>query len=77
MDNDEPDTLGVKIPRATLVDLKLTHTLGKARLGLALNNLLDRKYYNYAVRSAFVADRYSVYPLTGRTIGATLEFKLE
>lgn len=77
MDNDEPNTLGVKIPSATLVDLKLSHDLGKARLGLALNNLLDRKYYNYAVRSAFVADRYSVYPLTGRTIGATLEFKLE
>ena len=77
MDNDEPNTLGVKIPSATLVDFKLSHALGKARVGLAVNNLLDRKYYNYAVRSAFTADRYSVYPLSGRTIGATLEFQLE
>ena len=76
MDNDEPNSLGTRIPSYTVVDLKATHDLGKVRIGLAINNLFDEKYYNYAVRSAFVADRYAVYPLPGRTVGLSAEIKL-
>lgn len=76
MDNDEPNTLGTKIPAYTVVDLKAMHDLGRVRVGLAINNLFDEKYYNYAVRSAFIADRYAVYPLPGRTVSLSAEFKL-
>lgn len=76
MDNDEPNTLGTKIPAHTVVDLKATYDLGRIRIGLTVNNLLDEKYYNYAVRSAFTADRYAVYPLPGRAIGLSAEMKL-
>lgn len=76
VDNDEANTLGTKIPAYTTVDIKATKTLGGVRLGFAVNNLLDEKYYNYAVRSAFTADRYAVYPLPGRTISLSAEFKL-
>lgn len=76
MDNDEPNTLAVKIPAYTLLDLKLSREFGWGRLALAVNNVLDEDYYTYAVRSAFVADRYSVYPLPGRTVGVTAELKL-
>ncbi len=76
MDNDEPNTLGTKIPAYTVVDLKATRDLGRVRVGIAVNNLFDEKYYNYAVRSAFAADRYAVYPLPGRTLGVSLEIKL-
>jgi iron complex outermembrane receptor protein len=76
MDNDEPNTLGVKIPGFTLLDLKLSRDFGWGRLALAVNNVLDEDYYTYAVRSAFVADRYSVYPLPGRTFGVSAELKL-
>jgi iron complex outermembrane receptor protein len=76
MDNDEPNTLGVKIPAYTLLDLKLARDFGWGRLALAVNNVLDEDYYTYAVRSAFVADRYSVYPLPGRTFSLTAELKL-
>jgi iron complex outermembrane receptor protein len=76
MDNDEGNTLGVKIPSYTVTDLKLTHRAGPWTLGAAVNNLFDEKYYNYAVRSQFVADRYNAYPLPGRNIMLTLEYAL-
>lgn len=77
MDNDEPNTLGVKIPAYTTLDLKLARRFDWGRLALTVNNLFGGDYYTYAVRSAFVADRYAVYPLPGRTVGLSAEFKME
>jgi iron complex outermembrane receptor protein len=77
MDNDEPNTLGTKIPSYTTVDLKLRHSFDWGKLALSVNNLFGEHFYTYAVRSAFVADRYAVYPLAGRTVGLTAEFKLD
>ena len=73
MDNDEGNTLGVQIPAYVVADFKLTHEIGSCRLSAAVNNLFDRKYHNYAVRSQFVADRYNAYPLPERN--ATLVFE--
>ena len=73
MDNDEPNTLGTKIPAYAVVDAKLARNFGWGRLSAAVNNLFDERYYTYAVRSQFVADRYAVYPLPGRTFGLTME----
>ena len=64
MDNDEPNTLGTKVPSYAFADL-------------AINNAFDSHYYTYAVRSAFVADRYAVYPLPGRTFGLIAEFRAD
>jgi iron complex outermembrane receptor protein len=77
MDNDEGNTLGVKIPAYTVLDLKLVYRSGAWTLGAAVNNLFGEKYFNYAVRSQFVADRYNVYPLPERnmTISAMYEFR--
>lgn len=77
MDNDEPDTLGRRIPAYSLVDLKASYKAGWGRLALAVNNLFNQGYYTYAVRSAFTVDRYAVYPLPGRTIGVTAEIDLQ
>jgi iron complex outermembrane receptor protein len=77
MDNDEPNTLGVKIPGYSTVDLKLGHSFGWGQLALAVNNLFGSDYYTYAVRSAFIADRYAVYPLPGRTVALSAEFKMQ
>ena len=76
MDNDEPNTLGTKIPAYTVVDLKATRDFGKVRIGFSVNNLFDEKYYTYAVRSQFTRDRYAVYPLPGRTFSLSAEIKL-
>jgi iron complex outermembrane receptor protein len=77
MDNDEPNSLGVKIPAYAVVDLKLAREFGWGRLSAAINNLLDEQYYTYAVRSQFTADRYAVYPLPGRTFALSAEFRLD
>ena len=74
MDNDEGNTLGVKIPAYTVADLKLSHQQGAWTLSAVINNLFDRQYYNYAVRSQFVADRYNAYPLPERNVGITAEY---
>ena len=76
MDNDEPNTLGVKVPRHSTVDLKLGHSFAWGKMTLAVNNLFGAHYYTYAVRSAFIPDRYAVYPLPGRTIGLSAEFRM-
>ena len=76
MDNDEPNTLGTRIPSHTVADLKLAHSFSWGRIALAINNLFDSHYYTYAVRSAFIADRYAVYPLPGRTFGLIAELKI-
>jgi iron complex outermembrane receptor protein len=76
LDNDEPNTLDHRIPAYALVDVKLAEKFGWGRLAFAVNNLLNQSYYTYAVRSAFVPDRYSVYPLPGRTFALTAELAL-
>jgi len=76
MDNDEPNTLGVKIPSAVVADLKFAHAFSWGRVSLAVNNVFNQAYYTYAIRSQFIADRYAVYPLPGRTYGLTAEFKM-
>ncbi len=77
MDNDEPNSLGAKIPAYALLDLKLTREFSRGRLALALNNALDEAYYTYAVRSNFTPDRYNVYPLPGRTLSLTAELRVD
>jgi iron complex outermembrane receptor protein len=76
LDNDEPNTLEHRIPAYYLVDLKLVQSFSWGRLGATINNLFDEKYYDYAVRSAFTPDRYSVYPLPGRSFSLAAELVL-
>jgi iron complex outermembrane receptor protein len=76
LDNDEPNTLDHRIPSYYLMDLKLAQRFDWGRISATVNNLFDEKYYNYAVRSAFTPDRYSVYPLPGRSVGLALEIVL-
>jgi len=75
MDNDEPNNFFAKIPAYSVVDVKLAHQTGGWRLGFVINNLLDEEYYTYAVRSQFVADRYSAYPLPERTVTVFAEYR--
>ena len=74
MDNDEPNTLGVKIPAYTVVDTRLEYKTGGWTLAAAANNLFDDAYYTYAVRSSFTPDRYAAYPLPGRNFRLELAY---
>jgi iron complex outermembrane receptor protein len=75
MDNDEPNDFYTKIPAYSVVDVKLAHQRDGWRFGLVVNNLFDEEYYTYAVRSQFVADRYSAYPLPERTVTVFAEYR--
>jgi len=79
MDNDEGNTLGTRIPAYTLVDLRGAYDHGGWQFAVAVNNLFDRNYFNYAVRStsAFTPDRYNAYPLPGRTLLATVRYRFQ
>ena len=76
LDTDEPNTLGHRIPAYYVVDLKLAQSFVWGRLAATVNNLFGEKYYNYAVRSAFTPDRYSVYPLPERSLSLALELRI-
>ncbi|HSA68250.1 MAG TPA: TonB-dependent receptor [Burkholderiales bacterium] len=76
LDNDEPNTLAHRIPAYYVADVKLAQSFGWGRLAATVNNLFGEKYYDYAVRSAFVPDRYSVYPLPERTVSLAVEIRI-
>jgi iron complex outermembrane receptor protein len=75
MENDESNTFPRRIPAYASADLKLGQGFGWGRLAFAVNNLLDKKYYGYAVNST-VSDQFNVYPLPGRTFALTAEVAL-
>lgn len=77
MENDETNDLGAKIPGYGLTDLRLDHTFDQWRLTLAVNNVFDHAYFNYAVRSQFVANRFNAYPLPGRTASVALTYTFQ
>ena len=75
MENDEANTLGMKIPAYSLTDIKLVQQQGALQLSFAVNNLFDRKYFNYAVSSQFTQGKYNAYTLPGRTFYLGLSYQ--
>lgn len=75
LDNDEANSLGTTIPAYTLVNFRLDHDTGDMLLALTVNNLTNRKYYAYAVKSQFAATRYNVFPLPERSLYVSAEYR--
>lgn len=73
MENDEGNTFDRRIPGYTTADLKLQHRVGAVTASVGINNLFDRNYYAYAVRSQFVPDRFNAYPLPERSFWVGIE----
>jgi len=66
MDNDQPNTQSL-IPANATVDFKLSGQYRHFFWSLAVNNVFNALYYDYAIASAFTDGRFSAYPLPGRT----------
>jgi iron complex outermembrane recepter protein len=66
MDNDQPNKQPL-IPANATVDFKLSGEYDRFFWSLAVNNLFNAMYYDYAVASAFTEGRFNAYPLPGRT----------
>ena len=65
MDNDQPNTQPL-IGAHTLVDLRLGGEIEKFFWSVAVQNIFDVAYFDYAVASASTAGRYNAYPMPGR-----------
>jgi iron complex outermembrane receptor protein len=66
MDNDQRNAQG-RIPGDATIDLKLSGAYDHFFWSIAVNNVLDALYYDYAIASAFTPGRFSAYPLAGRS----------
>ena len=70
-DNDQTNTFQ-KIPAYTTVDLKLTGGDRVWKWQAAVNNLLDKKAFDYGVRSTTSPNIYDAYPLPERNVSFSL-----
>jgi iron complex outermembrane recepter protein len=73
-DNDPDNTFPTRMPAYTVVDVKFTQTVGKLTLGFAINNLLNKLYYSYAVASRS-SPTFNAYPQADQTFLATAEYR--
>jgi iron complex outermembrane receptor protein len=71
-DNDQANDFGRKIPSYETMDLQASHRYRGFRLVARINNLFDKKFYDYGVRSTFSPGVYNAYPLPERTFLITV-----
>jgi iron complex outermembrane recepter protein len=74
-DNDQANGFR-HMPAYSLVDLKYSHKLADWSWSLAVDNLLDKKYYSYGIRNG-AGTSFNAYPELGRRImlGAEYAFR--
>jgi iron complex outermembrane receptor protein len=73
-DNDQTNSFPDRMPAYATADLKLTHVLRSLSLSLAVNNLLDKHYYSYAIRNG-AGTSFNAYPQPGRALLASAEYR--
>jgi iron complex outermembrane receptor protein len=73
-DNDQENTFH-KMPAYTVFDLKFAQTIDRLTLGLAINNLLNKLYYSYAIKSTFGPPTFSAYPQADQTFLLTADYR--
>ncbi len=66
MDNDQANFQPL-IPGKAVVDVRIGGEIEKFFWSVAVQNVFDTLYFDYAIASAFTFGRYSAYPLPGRT----------
>jgi len=71
-DNDQANDFGKKIPSYETLDLQASHWYRGFRFVAKLNNVLDKKYYDYGVSSTLSPGVYNAYPLPERTFLVTV-----
>jgi iron complex outermembrane receptor protein len=74
MDNDQANFQPL-IPGKIVVDLRIGGEIDSFFWSIAVNNLFDVLYFEYAIASAFALGTYNAYPLPGRTFMARAGMK--
>jgi iron complex outermembrane receptor protein len=75
-DNDQANDFRKKIPSYETIDLQASHRYRGFRFAARVNNLLDKKYYDYGVSSTFTPGVYTAFPLPERTFLVTVSKEL-
>ena len=75
MESDDENFQNTKIPSYVLANMIITSKFGNLFSTLVINNILDRKYFNYAVASSNTLGAYNAYPQPGREIIFSLGIK--
>jgi len=66
MDNDQANVQPT-IPAVATIDAKIGGQYDRFFWSLAVQNLLNANYYDYAIASAFTQGFFTAYPQPGRT----------
>tara|TARA_Y100000590_G_scaffold403049_1_gene489323 strand:- start:755 stop:2785 length:2031 start_codon:yes stop_codon:yes gene_type:complete len=75
MESDDENFQNSKIPSYIISNVDLFYKYNKFHSSLSINNILDDKYYNYAVASSSTVGSYNAYPEPGREIIFLLGFE--
>jgi iron complex outermembrane receptor protein len=76
MDNDQRN-VQPKIPARTTADVRLGGEFDRYFWSVSAQNIFNVLYFDYAAASAFTPNRYSAYPLPGRTFLVKLGGRLD
>jgi len=71
-DNDQANDFRKKIPSYETIDLQASHRYMGFQFVAKINNILDKKYYDYGVSSTFTPGVYNAFPLPERTFLVTV-----
>ena len=75
-DNDQANTFPRKMPRYTLIDLKLEHRHQRVHLAFEVRNLFDKDYYSYGIRNG-AGTSFNAFPQPGRAAYVSLAYRLD
>jgi iron complex outermembrane receptor protein len=75
-DNDQANTFPRKMPRYTLMDLKLEHRIERVHLAFEVRNLFDKDYYSYGIRNG-AGTSFNAFPQPGRAAYVSLAYRLD
>jgi iron complex outermembrane receptor protein len=76
-DNDQTNDFGQQIPSYSVLDLKAVQKWRGWHLAFSANNLLDKKAFDFGVRSTFVPGRFNAFPLPERNFMISLGYNFD
>ena len=74
-DNDQTNTFPSQMPSYQTLGLQFSHRISGATLRASATNLLNNKYYSYAIRNG-AGTSFNAYPQPGRSILFGIEFTI-
>ncbi len=76
LDNDQANTFTRQIPSYVLLNAGIFHDVNNWHLALGVKNLLNEKYYTYAIRS-LTSNTFNAYPAAERTFFTSAEYRFK